>query len=214
MSYTIFYKSMFVKTERGFIPMMQLGDNNVWECDNKTRARDWSDINLDNGRKFFSHNEILSCINEWNNEYQEQLAKDLASDEEYKQQGGSYGFYEGVAVSGKRTFNTSFNDVKNLILSGEKYAVELGYAIKNLGLHFFYYEKADDNSFPTSEKIYPKSEEELWSILSDKFNGDETKFWFSYDNRKADDFYDHYKALLGLLPNSRGRKPKCRYSIN
>lgn len=214
MSYSIFYKSMFIKSKRGLIPMMQIGDNNVWECDNKRRAREWTNINLDHGRKFFTHDEILSCLNKWNESYQTSLARDLASDEEYKRAGGSFGFYEAMAVSGKHTTKTSFNDVKNLVMSGEKIAVTIETAIKSLGLYFYFYEIKDGEEYSSSDRIYPKTEEEFWNIIEDKFGGDETKFWIQYDNRLADDFYDYNKALVGLLPNSRGRKPKCRTTKN
>ena len=43
MSYTIFYRAMFIKLSDGtFIPMIESGDNNVWEACNRRRARDWS----------------------------------------------------------------------------------------------------------------------------------------------------------------------------
>ncbi len=43
MSYSIFYRAMFIKLSDGtYIPMIESGDNNVWEADNRRRARDWS----------------------------------------------------------------------------------------------------------------------------------------------------------------------------
>ena len=42
MSYSIFYRAMFIKlTDGTYIPMIESGDNNVWES-NRRRARDWS----------------------------------------------------------------------------------------------------------------------------------------------------------------------------
>jgi len=42
MSYTIFYERLFIDLGEGrFIPMAIMGDNNVWEWDDKRRARDW-----------------------------------------------------------------------------------------------------------------------------------------------------------------------------
>ena len=42
MSYTILYRTMFVKVDNDqFIPLYECGDNNVWECDLRRRARNW-----------------------------------------------------------------------------------------------------------------------------------------------------------------------------
>ena len=43
MSHTIFYRAMYLKMSDGtYIPMIEMGDNNVWEAGNRRRARDWS----------------------------------------------------------------------------------------------------------------------------------------------------------------------------
>lgn len=42
MSYSIFYRAMFLKTrDEKYIPIIEAGDNNVWEADCRRRARDW-----------------------------------------------------------------------------------------------------------------------------------------------------------------------------
>ena len=43
MSYTIFYRAMFVKLSDGtFIPVIESGDNNVWDVDRNRCSRSWS----------------------------------------------------------------------------------------------------------------------------------------------------------------------------
>lgn len=42
MSYTIVYDSQMIKTSTGYIFTVLHGDNNVWECNNRRRARNWS----------------------------------------------------------------------------------------------------------------------------------------------------------------------------
>ncbi len=43
MSYSIFYRAMFLKMSDGtFIPMIESGDNNVWEVERNRRAREWT----------------------------------------------------------------------------------------------------------------------------------------------------------------------------
>lgn len=66
MSYTILYRTMFVKVDNDrFIPLYESGDNNVWECDLKRRARSWghwlfSNLNGDRNRlPFFTEHELL-----------------------------------------------------------------------------------------------------------------------------------------------------------
>lgn len=43
MSYTIFYRAMFVKlSDETFIPVIESGDNNVWDVGRNRRSRSWS----------------------------------------------------------------------------------------------------------------------------------------------------------------------------
>ena len=214
MSYTILYKSMFIKTKEGFIPMIQLGDNNVWECGSHKRSRNWECWNFKGYKKVYTHDEIVSFLEEWNNSYKQKLAKDLASDDEYDRRGGSFGYYLALSVYGKHTTTTTFNVVKNLILSGEECAVSLEFAIKNLGLHFTYWEKEEGKEFSSRYTISPKSEEEFWQILNDKFDNGEKECFLLYSRYSADRTYDYQKALSALLSRRTGRKPRWRTSNN
>lgn len=200
MSYSILYKSMFVKTKRGFIPMVQIGDNNVWECDNHRRARNWTNLRLDGEKKFFTHNEIFSCLEEWNNSYKKKLEKDLVSTDEWKRSGGSFGFYEAISISGHHTTGTTFNQVKNLIMYGEKVAVSLEYAIQCIGLYFSYYENGN------RQTLHIKSENDFYKLIDGEFKN--KKFWIGYNEYSADKFYDLQKAVSGLLSKRMGRKQK------
>lgn len=69
MSYTILYRSMFVKVDNNrFIPLYESGDNNVWECDLSRRARSWGHYYPCNLRKdhktlpFFTEHELLGLM--------------------------------------------------------------------------------------------------------------------------------------------------------
>ena len=88
MSYSILYRSMFIKMSDGrFIPMMEMGDNNVWECNygrgRNRRARSWSNIRLNKKQKFFTEEEIRNFLEGWNNEFEDKRQKDLNSDDEW-----------------------------------------------------------------------------------------------------------------------------------
>lgn len=69
MSYTILYRSMFVKvSNERYIPLYESGDNNVWECDNRRRARSWGHYypcGLRGDHKtlpFFTEHELLAIM--------------------------------------------------------------------------------------------------------------------------------------------------------
>lgn len=209
MSYSILYKSMFIKTKRGFIPMLQSGDNNVFEAYSRKRVRSWCNLSFKDRNIFLTRDEILAHIEEWNKSYKEKLARDLASDDEWRKSGGSFGFYEALAVEGHHTTGTTFSNVKNLIMSGEKFAVSLEYAISKLGLHINYYVKVEGSEFDRKEKIYIKSEDEFWDAIDNQLNGKE--FYIHYNESSADNFYDLQKAVSGLLSNRMGRKPRYNY---
>ena len=66
MSYSILYRTMFVKVdEERMIPLYESGDNNVYDCWNNRRAREWGHYlfsNLSGDRKklpFFTEHELL-----------------------------------------------------------------------------------------------------------------------------------------------------------
>ena len=64
MSYSILYRSMFVKMSNGkYIPMMEMGDNNVWDCSYgrgcAKRSRSWCNINIVSGKIFYSHEDLM-----------------------------------------------------------------------------------------------------------------------------------------------------------
>jgi hypothetical protein len=64
MSYSIFYRAMFIKMKDGtYIPTIESGDNNVWDCDNRRRSREW-------------------CSHRWNYETEEQKARFSLTEEE------------------------------------------------------------------------------------------------------------------------------------
>ena len=69
---------MFVRTRRGIIPMIEMGDNNVWDCDGRKRSRTWEGIQLIGRKKFYTHDEIFNAIEQWNTSYKEKLTRDLA----------------------------------------------------------------------------------------------------------------------------------------
>ena len=214
MSYSILYRSMFVKLSDGrFIPMMEMGDNNVWDCSyggRARRSRSWSNINLNRGQKFFTHKEIVKALDTWYNECEQKRDRDRNSTEEFDRnaaENANFGFYEAIAVYGKGgTHGTTFNDVKNIILSGEKNCISFEEAIKNCGFHIYYWEKGENDITLTCPKYFNfQTEEEMFAFIKEKF-GDKTNYFFVYnENHYTNDFYNKKKAIknFGKLNGNR-----------
>ena len=213
MSYSILYRSMFVKLSDGrFIPMMEMGDNNVYDASYRgkaRRSRSWSNINLNRGQKFFTESEIKKFLEEWNNDFEAKRQKDLQSDEEWLQksaENANFGFYEAISVYGKGgTHGTSFKDVRNIVLSGVKNCISVEDAIKKCGLKITYWKKEEGDTALTCQKYERFStEEEMLNIINEKFGSDESKFYFIYnENYETSRCYDMCKAVKGFARSSK-----------
>ena len=190
MSYSILYRSMFVKMSNGkYIPMMEMGDNNIWDCSygrgRAKRSRSWCNINIVSGKNFYSHEDLIKGLNDWKDECEQKRIRDLQSDKEWRinsAKNGSFGYYEGISVYGKNTDNTTFNSVKNIVLSGVKMAVSFEDAVKYLNLHIVYYGKDNpEDKYDFAQKIIKfTTEEELYQIINEQFDGGKKKFYFCY----------------------------------
>ena len=209
MSYSILYRSMFVKLSDGrFIPMMEMGDNNIWDCNygrgRGKRSRSWSNINLNRGQKFFTEGEIKKFLEEWNNDFEAKRQKDLQSDEEWLKESAenaNFGFYEAISVYGKGgTHGTAFKDVRNIVLSGVRNCISVEDAIKKCDLKITYWKKEEGDTALTCLKYERFStEEEMLNIINEKFGGDESNFYFIYnDNYLTSRCYDMCKAIRGF----------------
>ncbi len=213
MSYSILYRSMFVKLSDGrFIPMMEMGDNNVWDVTYRgkaRRSRSWSNIRLNNGQKFFTEDEIKKFLEEWNNEFEAKRQKDLRSDDEWSRksaENANFGYYEAISVYGKGgTHGTSFKDVRNIILGGVKNCISVEDAVNKCGLKITYWKKEEGDIALTCQKYeHFSTEEEMLNIINEKFDGDENNFYFVYnDNYLTNKCYDMRKAIRGFARSGK-----------
>ena len=209
MSYSILYRSMFVKMSDGrFIPMMEMGDNNVWDCNygrgRGRRSRSWSNINLNRGQKFFTEGEIKKFLEGWNNDFEAKRQKDLNSDNEWDRnmaENASFGYYEAISVYGKGTTNiTTFNDVRNIVLGGIKNCISLQDAIEKCNLKITYWE----NGVQRFVKV--KTEEDLFNFDRDN------DYYFTYDSNISTDFCFNYKKALRGFEKISNKGHKYRLS--
>ena len=146
MSYSILYRSMFVKMSNGkYIPMMEMGDNNVYDAYGK-RSRSWCNVNLNHGQKFFSEGEILDCLETWKRGFEEKKYRDRNSDDSWCRrmaETDDFGYYEAIRVYGKTL--TKFKDFKAIFKSGIKNCISFEDAVKKCGLCISYWEKSNPN---------------------------------------------------------------------
>ena len=213
MSYSILYRSMFVKLSDGrFIPMMEMGDNNVWDClygrGRAKRSRSWGKLNLVSGKNFYSHEDLVKGLNKWNDECEQKRARDLDSGEDWRinsAKKGSFGYYEGISVYGKHTDTTTFNSVKNIVLSGENMAVSFEDAVKYLNFHIVYYTKDDKYDF-ARKIINFTTEEELYQIINEQFDGGKKEFYFRYGFFNDNKWWKRRKAMRSFVKFSGKRE--------
>lgn len=215
MSYTIFYRSMFVKLSDGrYIPMMEMGDNNVydasWGRGKARRSRSWSNLTLNKRQKFFTKEEIVDYLNKWNEECEKQREDYRNSEDEWKKNhaDNAFGYFQAIAVYGKGgTWGTKFNDVKNIVLSGIKNAISVEEAVKNCGFKIMYWQSGENLSyFDRQQYVKFETEEEMFKIIEDKFG--ESGFYFVFnENSGTDKFIKRKKALDGFGKlSTKGKK--------
>jgi hypothetical protein len=127
MSYTIYYRKQFISIgqtingETIYIPMVESGDNNVYES-NRKRARDW------NFRKDFTGNnpsatekQMLQYATEAYYNYKSASERETLTEKEYQK---NYGWHVGLAIKGSTT-NTTWGSFLGIIKTGCKQAIPL-----------------------------------------------------------------------------------------
>lgn len=198
MSYSILYRSMFVKMSNGkYIPMMEMGDNNVRDLGGR-RSRSWGNFNLNHGQKFFSEGEILDCLGTWNNEFEQKKDRDRNSDDEWSRrmaETDDFGFYEAVRVYGKSL--TKFKDIKAIFKSGIKNSLTFEEAVKKCGLCISYWEKTNPNDgyFSCQKYFNFTNEDEMFDFINEKFGGETKGWYFIFKGSYVSEFYKMKKAM-------------------
>ncbi len=74
MSYTIVYGRQFLRTSRGIVPLALYGDNNVWEWNNKRRARSWG-IFYSESMLELPDKDFMEFVRELHSEHQKECFK-------------------------------------------------------------------------------------------------------------------------------------------
>lgn len=211
MSYSILYNRQFVKVADDlFIPMIEGGDNNVYES-NKKRARSWYNHRyVTDGAVWASSGTILSSIDKIR---EERIASNLRSvSAGFLGQGDLYndknfGWHEGIALYGRRTTGTTFSMYRNFYKSGIERALTVeGLLEKGVTLHMkIYYWKPEDITSKGKEIRYDvqfTSTENLVESVND---------WVEYYGDMADRIVLYYRdnwALTELIKSQAKKKAK------
>lgn len=122
MSYSIIYAKQFIKANDLFAAVLLMGDNNVWEWDNKRRARSWGNSpGYTNGRILGTADEILKNIDD---ERERLIERGKAWAAEHNDQSfifneKEYGYHSGVKLYGRKT---TFAAYRNVFVNGIKEA--------------------------------------------------------------------------------------------
>ena len=199
MSYSILYRAMHVKTSKGILPMVEMGDNNVWECGNKRRARGWYNLHIGDKFLFETWDAIADALKSWDNEYREQQEEYRNSDEQWKREtaGYAYGYFLSMAVYGKSTHKTTFNDVRNLVRKGMKFMLTIDEAIERKMLYIV----GEWENGKRQPNVLVDSEQMLLDALNNKR-------WVVF-NYKANNLYDTMSKVMKMCkPHKDGTECK------
>ncbi|MBR6128883.1 MAG: hypothetical protein IKQ07_04530 [Bacteroidaceae bacterium] len=194
MSYTIFYRSMFVKTsDNKFIPMIESGDNNVWEAGSQRRAREWhncgwltrENYTLNSAELMHGVEQMIDSVKEqYVGKLKDKYNKDCTerwTEQEVEKQ---FGYFEGLAIGGKWTGKTSAQMLRNFFRKGMERAVNIDEV--TLNVHWC-------TEFPHYEQRYPRNEAELMEAIKEGQDAGH-RVWIDYSNWEAERLWNLRQA--------------------
>lgn len=190
MSYTIFYRSLFVKTREGkYIPMIESGDNNCYEINNRRRARSWDCVRLTEEPKLsLTAGEIMAGVERWIKDKKEQYIGrpidvfDMTSRPITEQDvEDDFGNYDGLAIGNANWSKTSAQTVRNFFKRGIENAIGFG----EIDMEVMWYDiDPNDRTSSKTERRYPKTEDELTEMF-EKVKAEGSTPYVSFANQYA-----------------------------
>lgn len=203
MSYTILYRSMFVRLKDGkYIPMVEMGDNNVYEKSgpNARRSRSWHQWVIGKNRTFAHRKEeIMKEVEQWIEGVKERYVG--TPKDRYGGNAGEYytlkdierefGWFDAISIAGKTTDKTTAQMIRNFFLRGFCQAVDMEESV-TLEVHW-------STEYPHYERRLARTEEELLEAWEEGKACGKT-VWISY-HHCADYLWDTHRH------KAAGRKP-------
>ena len=200
MSYTIFYRAMFVKLSDGtFIPVIESGDNNVWDVGRNRRSRSWSSCRWlresEEQRKRFSltGDEIIDLAKR---EIQAVVDENVGKEPAFG--GATYtkeyilsdlGYFNGIHVCGHSL--TSAARFLGFMKSGLRNAVT--FEEMNCGLRLSWYEKKENEETVRHCTDYANNENELVQKWTE-FQEMGITPWIGFGEAAGERLWDFVKA--------------------
>ena len=125
MSYSIIYGQQFIKAIKGdktfYLPIVLIGDNNVYDYNNK-RARDFNNLaNYCGGKQYATKEALLEAVDNTRLSLMERY--DGTDGDKYDDRG--FGYYDSLSLYGKSTRATTFQNFKNVFNNGIKNALTI-----------------------------------------------------------------------------------------
>lgn len=176
MSYSIYYDKQFIKvSDDQFIPMIEAGDNNVYEATGtgRKRARSWQLDRWVAPNIIASKEEMLKIVDELREktvERSEQYVKE--HDESWAYSDKHFGYHTGIAMYGKSTSGTSFGMFKGFYETGIKQALTIEELKKynvNVSVDVYYYaeETLKKKGLDKKSSVTIQSTEHLFEVLKE-----------------------------------------------
>lgn len=194
MSYSILYEKQFIKVgDNLFIPMVECGDNNVYEAGNgRKRARSWcNDKWIANGKTICTREDIENRVNEIRNDAIKRCEDYVKEyDETWSYEDKRFGYHTGIAIYGKHTSKTTFGNFKGFYLSGCDGALTVEELLKynvNVCVRLPYYNSVKEEiikkGLESKETVCPKTTEELINTIKewDEYYGNEITYYIDFN---------------------------------
>lgn len=184
MSYSILYRSMFVKMSDGkYIPLVEMGDNNVYDVTWRgrgRRSREWQQWVIDRKRLTYTRDEIMDSVEDMINKYKEQYANKPKPDYEHSEGIWTehdvekrFGYFSALAIDGNGHCNiTSAQQVRNFFLKGFEQAVSFDEPNLILDLHWC-------TEYPHYEHRKATTEQELLTLW-EELKAEKRDIWVGY----------------------------------
>lgn len=194
MSYSILYDKQFIKVgDNLFVPMVQCGDNNVYEAsgNGRKRARSWcNDKWIADGKTICTREDIERRVNQIRNDAIERCEGYVKQyDESWAYDDKRFGYHTGIAVYGKHTSKTTFGNFKGFYMSGCEGALTVEELLKysvNICVRLPFYnsikEDIKNKGLESKETTYVKTTEELINTIKewDEYYGNDIVYYVDF----------------------------------
>lgn len=220
MSYTILYRTLFLKLNDGtYIPFIEMGDNNVYEASYGTtrtyqrRARDWKKPNTktwfgqakDNlsmtkqeiiaGVEHIIKEEKEKYVNKLKNPY-DKTCNEYWTEEDVEK---DFGYFSSLAINGHWR-NLTAQKLRNFFKKGLKQAINFA---ENIRIRISWYDKDELDKSLKYAKTYVNNEEELKETL-ESMKRNNIHPWFSLEK---------YRAEILWEETQKQTKQKCELNL-